>query len=64
MSLPEEIAAVKLELADLKQQLTSQISEQKELAIRQQITATQNTLAALYNQSAPPGKNSFVFNFL
>jgi hypothetical protein len=44
MSSTEEIAAVKAELADLKQELTSEsFSEQKELVIRQQIIATQYT---------------------
>ena len=56
MSLPEEIAAVKLELADLKQQLTSQISEQKEHDIQQRIIENTKLLNTLYNQSAPAGK--------
>ena len=56
MSLTEKIIAVEAELADLKQQLTSQISEQERHDIRQQIVANTNLLNTFYNQSAPAGK--------
>ena len=57
MSLTEKIFALEAKIADLEQQLTTQISEQKEHDIQQRIIATQNTLTELYKlQSAPTGK--------
>ena len=59
MNLTEEIAAVKSKIADLEQQLTlsSQLLDQKELVIRQQIVAKENQLTELYKlQNALAGE--------
>ena len=56
MSLTEKIIALEAKISDLEQQLTSQISEQERLVIRQQIVANTNLLNTFYNQSAPAGK--------
>ena len=62
MNLTEKIAAVEAELADLKQQLNSQISEQKEHDIQQQIIENTKLLNTLYNHSAPAGKKYSNYN--
>ena len=59
MNLTEEIAAVKSKIDDLEQQLTlsSQLLDQKELVIRQQIVAKENQLTELYKlQNALAGE--------
>ena len=61
MSLTEKIFALEAKIADLEQQLTSQISEQNEQDIRQQLI--ENTkLLNTYNQSAPAGKKYSNYN--
>jgi hypothetical protein len=66
MNNAAEIDAVKLEIRDLKEQLHEAKRNgnvEMELAIHNRITATQSTLTALYNLSAPGGKSSSVLNF-
>ena len=61
MNLTEEITAVKAELADLKKQITPQLSEQKEHYIRQRIIAKEYQLTELFKlQNIPTGENSYI----
>ena len=57
MNLTEEITAVKAKLADLKKQITPQLSEQKEHYIRQRIIAKEYQLTELFKlQNIPTGE--------
>ena len=62
MSSTDKIIVLEAELADLNQQLTSQLSEQNVHDIRQQVIAIQHTLITLYKKPAPVGKKYSIHN--
>ena len=59
MNPDEEIKALKEKRGALESQLVVGISEQKELAVRQQIVATTNEITALYGRLPPPPDERF-----
>ena len=60
MSLTEKIFALEAKKDALEQQLTSQISGQERLLIRQQIITKENLLSELYKQNALVGMKTSV----
>jgi hypothetical protein len=61
----KEIDALKGKIVNLEGELVLATTENAKVAIRNQLTATQNSITELYKLLPPPGKNSFpVFEIL
>jgi hypothetical protein len=57
MDINSKITSIEAELAELKTQVLTATGEER-IAIRAQITATQNSLTELYKHLPTTGKNS------